>query len=539
MRARPGTWIGAALALALVAGALGGCAAATPQDRPVIVGAIEPSQGIRPDCADIGCTTIAPALLGTLAVLGPDGELELELAESIRSAPELLAAGVEGPSAEEDPRVEIVVREGARFADGEPITAQSFVDSWRRIAGTAEDARTATLFAPFRGYTADPEVDLVDSGALEVVDERTFVVHLERPMADFPAELTLPLFAPRTAAELSGGGDPRDPAASGPYRVADGGWQPGERLQLVPNPAYRGPRTPRNAGLDLRFLGDPDVTLGEFLVGDLDLVAPLPSSRWSGAASVLGDRIITGVLPELIAISFPADLGAFAGQDGLLRREALALAIDRPDLASGPLGGHALAADAFLPRRDGEAAFEVPHDQTRAEGSWQDAEAISTFTGSLAVVRIGEDVPSGVADSIVDMLDATIRDPVEAAHYVSEGSYRAATDPEVEDHDPRGVLLVRAVAASPAWSAFLEPGSLLPDGALTGDDAELLAAVRDAGSYADARAALEAAQAGLAQSLPVIPLAVPLGAVAASPRLADVQLGWDAVPRWDAIRVLD
>lgn len=90
------------------------------------------------------------------------------------------------------------IRKNAKFSNGDPITAQSFVYSWRRTLNPKTKSTHAYLFDGVKN------AEKVNFGKLPLTalgvdapNKRTFVVHLDRPIAYFTKLMTYQAFSPQ------------------------------------------------------------------------------------------------------------------------------------------------------------------------------------------------------------------------------------------------------------------------------------------------------------------------------------------------------
>src|SRR5262249_45997580 len=108
----------------------------------------------------------------------------------------------------------------------------------------------------------------------QIVSPTEFVVHLEKPVAFFPAVIS---YTP-TAIVPEGTGPAGTVAGdafvgTGPYRVA--AFEPGKRLEVERNPNHWRAGKPRNDGVVFRFGLSPQEVRNEFLAGRLSLAFDL------------------------------------------------------------------------------------------------------------------------------------------------------------------------------------------------------------------------------------------------------------------------
>jgi peptide/nickel transport system substrate-binding protein len=237
------------------------------------------------------------------------------------------------------------IREGARWHDGTPFTADDLLFTTR----VGRD-REVPIFADL-GYAYLDDV--------VAVDERTVTARWARPFIDadtlFTRDFALPmprhLLEDAYAADRSGFTQlaywSREFVGSGPYRVRD--WQPEEYLLLQANEGYVLGR-PHVDEILIKFVSDVNALIANVLAGEIELTLGRGMSL-EQAMTVRNDwhdglaefRISGGLIvyPQFINPS-PAIVG-----DVEFRR-ALVHAIDRPAMAESLVGGLTSAAHVFL-----------------------------------------------------------------------------------------------------------------------------------------------------------------------------------------------
>ncbi len=238
-----------------------------------------------------------PAKLGPTA-LGPNGLSHLYATALLRPAPDVSPPyEVVGGTAEsyevsaDGLAYTFRLRPDARFNDGQPVTAEDLVYTWRRLVDPRVAAPYGSRFAAaVRGgdqvITLGPEAgDAAIDAALEnvslrAVDGKTFEVTLARPAPYFTWIATLPQGAPVRRAVVERSGDewatrPETLVTNGPFKVTEIGpnattfeaneyfWDQPRLSQVVAfyglNPAARWTKY-LNGGLDISN-GPPKASL--------------------------------------------------------------------------------------------------------------------------------------------------------------------------------------------------------------------------------------------------------------------------------------
>lgn len=171
------------------------------------------------------------------------------------------------------------IREDARWANGDPVTADDFVYAWRRVA----DPATASDYQFFITTACIANAEDVTSGAkpaeelgVEAADEKTLVVTLSSPCAIFDYLMTSTCFLPLNQKFVeSCGGDfatsPETLLANGPFKVSS--YEPSAmEVDLVKNDQFFGADSVKLDGVEFAIITDSQTAALSFENGDLDVV---------------------------------------------------------------------------------------------------------------------------------------------------------------------------------------------------------------------------------------------------------------------------
>lgn len=245
---------------------------------------------------------------------------------------------------------EFRLREGARFTDGRPFTADDVAFTIGRIPTvTGPGASYSTHVRPVR--------------RVEVVDPRTVRLHTDGPFPLLPVYFSQVFMLGRaqhagaTTADFNGG---RAAVGTGPYRLVS--YSNGDRVVLARNDGWWGER-PGWATVNYRIVTNDSARLAALVAGDVDFIDQVPTSdlarlRGSGrfrVAETTSLRTMYVTLDSTRAAPVPgltgpggAPLPANPLADLRVRR-ALSLAIDRRALVERVMEGAALATAQFMP----------------------------------------------------------------------------------------------------------------------------------------------------------------------------------------------
>lgn len=246
------------------------------------------------------------------------------------------------------------LRDGIRWSNGTPITANDFVYGWRRLADPATASEYNYIISTINVKNA-PEVVSGEMApeelGVEAVDDQTFVVHLSLPCSFLLGMMDFQSFYPLNQEYFESKGNQYalsvdDLLYSGPYVMSE--WIPGNSYTFTENPDYW------NAGnedlvdtVTFKFIQDTQSALLEYDAGNIDVV------NLSGEqADVYKDR--EGFTNRVRGYSWRI---AFAQTDANPElknqdlRKALSLSIDRELLVSSVLKDGSIAAEGLIPKQ--------------------------------------------------------------------------------------------------------------------------------------------------------------------------------------------
>jgi peptide/nickel transport system substrate-binding protein/oligopeptide transport system substrate-binding protein len=240
------------------------------------------------------------------------------------------------------------IREGLKFADGSPATAQDFADSINR----ALQPETASYGAAFQLQHVVGSADVANGDAetasgITVVDDRTLEITTDQTVPYFLAQLTfVGTFAvPVAFVEQQGDAWTDQAFGTGPFRVKE--WQHNQKLILEPNPYYwAGPVGVSE--IELPFIQDSETAYQLFRTGDLDIMGsqqnPVPAARVPEVSSSPEFHQVASYATRYVGFN-----NMKAPFDNLNVRRAFGMAVDKTTLAEKVLSGAVGPTDRILP----------------------------------------------------------------------------------------------------------------------------------------------------------------------------------------------
>jgi oligopeptide transport system substrate-binding protein len=309
------------------------------------------SQG-EPDSLDPNRTRFAAA--GEAAVIRQVFEPLLRFDEKLNPQPAAAASFDVSP---DGTVITFHLRNDGHWSDGQPVTAQQFELSWKRILDPALNAEYAPFFVDAGITGADDynsgRVPTADKVGVRAVDDFTLEIRLNQPFGALPDLAALWVVSPVRPDIIAANPDewaldPSTYIGNGPFAVTE--WVHGDHITLSPNPRYTAHASwPR-----------PTLTRATLVMttnAEADFAAFMKDGReWT----LVPDADVNQVLndPTLAAQSRQyTDLTTFwvhvnnarAPLSNVNLRRALATAIDRKAFVRDIAGGVGLPMTSIIP----------------------------------------------------------------------------------------------------------------------------------------------------------------------------------------------
>jgi oligopeptide transport system substrate-binding protein len=536
--ARTSRIVGLAAAAALALSACGGSGGGTDgADASAVITAntTEPQNPLVPtNTNEVGGGRVVDLLFEGLISYDASGAPVNEVAESIET--------------KDSKNYTITLKPDQKFTNGDPVTASSFVDAWNYGAAAENAQLNEYFFDSIAGYD---EVSAKDSkkkemSGLKVVDDKTFTVELAQPESDWPLRLGYTAFSPLPEAafqDMEAFGE--NPVGNGPYKLSgDGAWQHDVEIALVPNPDYTGTRAPQNDGITFKIYSGFEAAYQDLLANNLDLLDTIPPSSLKNFKTDLGEgRYLEKPYAGNQAITIPDYLDEWKGEAGELRRKAISMAINRPEITKVIFsGGREPATEFTAPVIDGydqgiTGSEVLKFDPEEARRLWAQADKIEPWGDKPFTISYNSD---GGHKEWIDAVANSIKNELgidaQGKPYATFAEVREiATSKNLE-----GALRTGWQADYPSLYNFLGPTFGTGAGSNDGDysNKEFDAKLREglsAKSPEAGTAAFNEAQEILLQDLPAVPLWYQVRQVGWSENVDKVDTAWNGVPIYHQI----
>lgn len=222
------------------------------------------------------------------------------------------------------------IRDGIKFSDGNPVTAEDCVFSVQR----AKDAD-----GPWLGM-----LDMVDT--IEDGGDGTVVIKLKEPSPSFLATLAMfdcGILEKSYVDSVGDEGLAEKPIGTGPFMLQE--WAKGDKMVFVKNPYYWEEGKPMVDEIDFDVVADDNTAIMQLESGQVDAVEGIPFNR---VAEVDGMDGISVTRFESTNIKFLLINCQGEITKNKEVRQALALAMDKSAINTAVYSGEGVLAETFL-----------------------------------------------------------------------------------------------------------------------------------------------------------------------------------------------
>ncbi len=238
------------------------------------------------------------------------------------------------------------IRDGLKFADGTPVTAEDFAYSLNRaFSPDYANGATGYYLSNIAGATDVTEGKADSISGVKVIDPRTLQIDVNVPATFFLYQLTFAssYVVPRQLVES----DPQnwtDKAyGTGPFMVKE--WNHNQQLTLVPNPNYY-LGAPALSEIRMPFIQDASTALKLYQTGELDITGAF-NFPTDSLAEVQGQSDFKQV--NQFFVTYIGFNNAKTPFNDVRVRQAFAQAVDKNILVDQVLGGAVVRSDTLIP----------------------------------------------------------------------------------------------------------------------------------------------------------------------------------------------
>lgn len=243
----------------------------------------------------------------------------------------------------------ISLSEGWTFHDGESVTASSFVDAWTFAANPANGMRNRDFYADIVGYEALVSGESDHLSGLQILDDMSIEVTLQRPFAPFLAKLSDAAFLPLPSIAYEDlDAFARAPVGNGRFELVTFDPDREVRLRRFDEWAGKDPAHLRDV-IYLIYAGNAaaETAYLDVRAGALDVLEAIPAEYRFRVDDDFGSRVLRSPTSSFAFLGLP--LHSETPLQHVQVRQALSLAIDRQQIIDDVLGGGMQPAGSLIP----------------------------------------------------------------------------------------------------------------------------------------------------------------------------------------------
>ncbi|CAN5452856.1 peptide ABC transporter substrate-binding protein [soil metagenome] len=248
------------------------------------------------------------------------------------------------------------MRQGATWSNGDPVTAEDFVYSFRRLEDPATAAEYASMLYVVKGAQEINEgKGKLEDLAVKAIDPNTLEITLKAATPYFLEMLTHQANYPVHKASIDKlGADwikPGNLVSNGAYTLAE--FVPNDHIKLIKNPKFFDAATVKVDTVNYFPTEDRSTAIKRFEAGEIDTNDDMPLEQLADLRAKFGDQVHIG--PYLGTYYYAVKLDKEPWSNPKLRR-AISMAIDRDFLAEKVWGNSMLPGYSMVP--PGIAGYE-------------------------------------------------------------------------------------------------------------------------------------------------------------------------------------
>ncbi|NFL35158.1 peptide ABC transporter substrate-binding protein [Clostridium botulinum] len=313
------------------------------------------------------------------------------------------------------------LRDGVKWSNGEPLTANDFEYSWKRVL----NPETASGYAFQMSYIKGADAYNQGKGSLEdvgikAIDDKTLEVTLAAPCSYFLELTAFPTYAPVNKGTVEANKDTwalnaETYVSNGPFKMTKYAMK--DEIVLEKNENYYNANNIKLDKLNVKLVTEDTSSWASFKTGDFDMVDIVPTSEVEGAladGSAKGFPILaTGFYVINVSDSVNAiDPNAAKALQDKRVRKALNLAIDRTSIVKN-IQKVGSPATGFIPVgiKNPDGSDFASKEYFKAEGNVEEAKKLLAEAGypngegfPNLVMLINQTNPNGdIAQAMQDM----------------------------------------------------------------------------------------------------------------------------------------
>jgi len=244
---------------------------------------------------------------------------------------------------------EFILRPGARWSNGDPVTAADFVYSYRRLVDPATAAVYVDSISDVLNAAEIIAGDLApDALGAEAAGDHALRIRLRRPVPYFISLLAHPSMFPVHRGSIEAHGDaharPGNMVSNGAYKLV--AWEVGSYLEIVRNENYWNNDSTAIERVRHYVTPQPMVELNRYRAGELHITRTIPPESFAQMKDERPGEVRVSAALGVYYYGFNMTMPLFGDNPKL--REALSMAVDRDTIVK-LIGRGEAAAYSFVP----------------------------------------------------------------------------------------------------------------------------------------------------------------------------------------------
>jgi oligopeptide transport system substrate-binding protein len=242
------------------------------------------------------------------------------------------------------------LREGLRWSNGDPVTAEDFVFALRRLVAPETASQYAQVVEAI-GNASEITAGRMSATALgvEASGSRSVTIRLRAPAPYLPGVLAHPSTFPVHRPTLEQHGReftrPGNAVSNGAFALEN--WTVGSHIRARRNPFYWDNASNRIDAVNYHQMADQGAELRRYRAGELDVTYTVPPAEFKWIRENLGSEL--HISPQLSTYYYGFNLHRAPFRNNRELRLALSMVIDRERLAESVTGRGELPAYGWVP----------------------------------------------------------------------------------------------------------------------------------------------------------------------------------------------
>jgi oligopeptide transport system substrate-binding protein len=240
----------------------------------------------------------------------------------------------------------LTIRDDFTFHNGDPVTAQHFVDAWNFAVDPDNAMQNATFFANFAGFDEVQDGAADELEGVSAVDDTTIEIELSEPFAALEPMLAYTAFFPMPdeayddieAFESA-------PVGNGRFEI-DGEWEHNQRIAMTRYEDWPGDNPALADRVVWEIYEDINTAYLDVQAGELDILDGIPPEREGDVDNDFGDDLVRVETSAFTFLGFPLYDERFEDPEV---RQAFSMAIDRQAIIDAIFDGARVPATSVIP----------------------------------------------------------------------------------------------------------------------------------------------------------------------------------------------